>query len=52
MKKTEYSMLVSAGFYKNEIVRRVWVDEKGHYFVKYNGEFKDVTFAKENFLRG
>lgn len=50
MKKTKYSMLVSNGFFSNEIIRRVWQDDKGEYFVKYNGEIRNVTFAKKDFI--
>lgn len=51
MKKTKYTMLVSAGLaFGNEKYRRVWQDENGNYFVKVDGELKNVTRAKEYFI--
>ena len=52
LKKTEYSFMVSWGMNcYNGIWRRVYVDENGNYFVKYNGELKDVTHAKKDFIK-
>ena len=51
MKKTRYQMKVRDSYcYGAPIYRRVWVDENGRYFVKYNGEVNDVTFAKDSFI--
>ena len=51
MKKTEYKMMVKDSFcYGAPIYRRVWQDENGEYFVKYNGEIINVTFAKNGFI--
>ena len=51
MKKTVYTMLVSAGFYKNEIWRRVWQDDEGNYVVKVNGEWVNVNHAEKSFVK-
>lgn len=52
LKKTEYSFMVSWGMNcYNGIWRKVYTDNNGHYFVKYDGEIKDVTFAKESFVK-
>ena len=52
LKKTEYSFMVSWGMScYNGIWRRVYVDEAGRYFVKYNGELKDVTDAQQSFVK-
>ena len=52
MKKTSYTMLVSAGLASGaETYRRVWVDANGEYFVKVNGETRNVTFAKNYFIK-
>jgi hypothetical protein len=34
----------------NGIWRRVY-EQDGRYFVKYNGEIKDVTFSKDKFVK-
>ena len=50
MKKTNYSYMVSWGMNSyNGIWRRVY-EQEGKYFVKYNGEVKDVTSAKSEFV--
>lgn len=51
MKKTNYTMLINAGFYKNETYRRVWEDENGNYFVKVKGEWINVNHAKDWFIK-
>ena len=51
MKKTNFTMLVSAGFFKCETYRRVWEDDNGNYFVKINGEVRNVNHAKEWFIK-
>lgn len=33
-----------------ETYRRIWQDENGRFFIKYNGEIIDVTSAKDKFL--
>lgn len=50
MKKTKYTMLVSAGFCNQEKYRRVWEDENGNYFVKVDGEIKNVNHATKWFV--
>ena len=52
MKKTKYSMLVSAGLAggSGEKWRRVWQDENGNYFVKIDGEVRNVNRAKRYFV--
>ena len=52
MKKTEYTMLVTAGVGSGtEVYRRVWQDSNGDYFIKYNGEVRNVNHAKEQFIK-
>ena len=51
MKKTCYTMMVSSSFVGNEVYRRVWVDEDGNYFVKHQGEIRNVNHAKANFIK-
>lgn len=51
MKKTKYTMMTSAGVGSGtEKYRRVWQNENNEYFVKIDGEYKNVTFAKEMFI--
>ena len=51
MKKTNYSYMISWGMNcYNGIWRRVY-EQDGRYLVKYNGEIKDVTDAKANFVK-
>lgn len=51
LKKTNYTMKVKdACCYGTPIYRRVWIDENGEYFVKFEGELKNVTFAKNGFM--
>ena len=50
MKKTNYSFMVAWGMNcYNGIWRRVY-EQGGRYFVKYNGETKDVTEKKNDFI--
>ena len=50
--KTKYIMLISASLaYGNEKYRRVWQDESGNYFVKIDGEWRNVNRAKEYFIQ-
>ena len=50
MKKTNYSFMVAWGMNcYNGIWRRVY-EQDGRYFVKYNGETKDVTEKKSDFI--
>lgn len=50
MKKTEYIMKVKDSFcYGAPIYRRVWVNENGEYFVKFEGQLNNVSFAKNSF---
>lgn len=51
MKKTEYILLVSSGVANGEKYRRVWQDENGDCFIKYNGETRNVNHCKELFIR-
>lgn len=50
MKKTNYIMMVSSGFVSGEQYRRVWQDENGEYFVKVDGELRNVTHCKPYFI--
>lgn len=51
MKKTNYTMLVSAGVASGtEKYRRVWQDENGNYFIKIDGEYRNVNHAQNNFI--
>lgn len=52
MKKTNYSMLISAGLAggTTEKWRRVWQDENGNFFVKVDGEMRNVNHAKKHFV--
>lgn len=50
MKKTNYMMLVSSNFCSNEKYRRVWEDENGNYFIKIDGEVRNVNHAKAHFI--
>lgn len=51
MKKTEYTMVI-VNMNGANTVRRVYADENGNYFIKVNGEVRDVTRFKNEFLRG
>ena len=52
MKKTKYTMLVSAGVGSGtEKYRRVWVDDNDNYFIKIDGELRNVTHAKDHFIK-
>lgn len=52
MKKTEYKMKVRDAYcYGSPVYRRVWVDENGEYFVKFDGELSNVSFDKNTFIR-
>ena len=52
MKRTEYTMKVRDAYcYGSPIYRRVWIDENGEYFVKFEGELHNVTFAKDSFIK-
>ena len=42
MKKTEYTTLVSNGFFKGEKWQRVYQDENGERYIKQNGEWKNI----------
>lgn len=51
MKKTKYIMIVSSGVGSGtEKYRRVWQDENGNYFVKVDGEVRNVNSCKEYFV--
>ena len=51
MKKTCYTMLIGAGVGSGtEKYRRVWKDENGNYFVKVDGEYKNVNHAQNYFI--
>lgn len=50
MKKTNYTMMVSSSFCGNEKYRRVWKDENGNFFVKVDGEYKNVNHAQNYFI--
>lgn len=52
MKKTDFQMLVIASMNGANIYRRVYIDENGRYYIKYNGEVRDVTEKKAYFIRG
>ena len=43
-------MLAISGMSNANTYRRVW-EKDGRYFVKMNGEIRDVTFAKSSFIR-
>lgn len=52
MKKTEYQMKVRDSVcYGAPIYRRVWIDENGEYFTKYDGKLNNVSFAKNSFIK-
>lgn len=42
MTKTEYTALVSSGFYKKEVFKRVYVDEQGKRYIKESNEYKCI----------
>lgn len=48
MKKTHYSFMVSSSYMKT-VWRRVY-EESGKYYVKYNGEWVEVTDKKNTFV--
>lgn len=51
MKKTNYRVMMRQSYcYGAPIYRRVWVDENGEYFVKYEGELCNVTHLKNGFM--
>lgn len=50
MKKTNYTMMVSSSFCGNEKYRRVWKDENGNFFVKVDGEYRNVNHAQNYFI--
>lgn len=51
LKKTKYSYMTSFNYTTfKETYRRVWQDENGEYFIKHNGEWKNVTNAKDRFI--
>lgn len=43
-------MLVGSSFCGQEKYRRVWEDDNGNYFVKIDGEIKNVNHAKQYFI--
>lgn len=51
MKKTEYTMIAITNMSGLDITRRVWADENGNYFVKLNGEIRNVTKFKNDFIK-
>jgi len=51
MKKTKYTMMVSSSFCGKENYRRVWEDENGNYFVKIDGEIRNVNHARKDFIK-
>lgn len=52
LKKTEFVFMTSFNYTTfKETYRRVWQDENGNYFVKVNGELRDVTKAKNDFIK-
>lgn len=50
MKKTKYILLVACGIIGTEYYKRVLIDNHGEYFIKINGEARNVTFAKKHFI--
>ena len=52
MKKTKFMMMVSSSFCGHEKYRRVWTDESGNYFVKIDGEARNVNHAQRYFIEG
>ena len=51
MKKTQFTMMVSSSqTYSKATFRRVWQDDNGDYFVKVDGQLRNVTFAKDSFI--
>ena len=50
MKKTNYIMMISSSFCGQEKYRRVWKDENGNFFVKVDGELRNVNHAKRYFI--
>ena len=51
MKKTNYSIMVRDSVcYGAPIYRRVWVNEDGEYFVKFEGNIWNVTSRKYGFV--
>lgn len=51
LKKTRYSMKMKDSYcYGAPTYRRVWIDENGEYFVKFEGQLNNVSFAKNSFI--
>lgn len=51
LKKTEYTMVI-VNMSSSNTVRKVYTDGNENYFIKVNGEVRDVTHLKNDFYRG